>query len=124
MFQWAGGTLRGGKERHMIDIVRDYTAIGMGSAQATTNRVLGAAHSSARWVTTWGHPELVGEHAEAHPGLMGSVARAPGALVSHVQGEIDCVVQRLGLVSESDVRALRHQVQRLERHISDLRGDR
>ena len=34
------------------------------------------------------------------------------------------MVERLGLVSEAEVRALRQQVQRLERHIGDLRGDR
>jgi polyhydroxyalkanoate synthesis regulator phasin len=108
----------------MIDIIRDYTAIGMGSAQATTSRVLGAAHSGALWVTTWGHPEEATDHPQPAPSLIGSVARAPGALVAHVQGEIGCVVERLGLVSEAEVRALRQQVQRLERHITDLRGDR
>ena len=108
----------------MIDIVRDYTAIGMGSAQATTNRVVGAAHSSAQWVTTWGQPEQVGDQAEPHASLIGSVARAPKALVAHAQAEIDRVVERLGLVSEAEVRALRQQVQRLERHIADLRGER
>jgi polyhydroxyalkanoate synthesis regulator phasin len=108
----------------VIDIVRDYTAIGMGSAQATTNRVLGAAHSSAQWMRTWGHGEQAGKPAESHVGLVGSVVRAPKALVSRAQAEVDCVVERLGLVSEAEVRALRQQVQRLERHISDLRGDR
>ena len=108
----------------MIDIVRDYTAIGIGSTQATTNRVVGAAHASAEWVTTWGHPEQASDHPEPHPSLIGSVARVPGALVAHMQRQIDGVVERLGLVSEAEVRALRQQVQRLERHISDLRGDR
>jgi polyhydroxyalkanoate synthesis regulator phasin len=108
----------------MIDIVRDYTAIGVGSAQATTNRVLGSAHAGAQWLSAWGHPEQAGGHPEPRPSLIGSVARAPRSLAAHVQGDIDCVVERLGLVSEAEVRALRHQVQRLERHINDLRGDR
>jgi hypothetical protein len=108
----------------VIDIVRDYTAIGMGSAQATTNRVLGAAHSSAQWMRTWGHPEMAAEPAGSNVSLIGSAVRAPRALAGHARAEIDCVVQRLGLVSEAEVRALRQQVQRLERHISDLRGDR
>lgn len=106
----------------MIDIVRDYTSIGIGSAQATTNRVLGVAHSSAQWVITWGHPERAGDSSDAS--LIGSVIRAPWVILAHVQAEIDRAVERVGLVSEAEVRALRHQVQRLERHIADLRGDR
>jgi hypothetical protein len=108
----------------MIDIVRDYTAIGMGGAQAATNRVLGAAQASAHRVRSWGYPGGTGDHPDAPPSLVGWVARAPGALVAHARGEIDCLVERLGLVSETEVRTLRQQVQRLERHISDLRGDR
>jgi len=108
----------------VIDIVRDYTAIGVGSAQATTAKVVGAAQSGALWVTTWGHPEAPADDPDNRPTLVGSVARAPRALSAHVQGEIERVVERLGLVSEAEVRALRHQVQRLERHIGDLRGDR
>lgn len=108
----------------MIDIVRDYTAIGLGSAQATTNRVLGAAHSSAQRVSTWGNADQAGDGTESQATLMGSVASAPRSLAAHIQAEIDCAVERLGLVSEAEVRALRHQVQRLERHIADIRGDR
>jgi polyhydroxyalkanoate synthesis regulator phasin len=108
----------------VIDIVRDYTAIGIGSTQATANRVVGAAHASADWASTWGHPERAGEHPEPRPGVVGCVVRAPGVLVAHAQHQIDGMVERLGLVSEAELRALRQQVQRLERHISDLRGDR
>ncbi len=108
----------------MIDIVRDYTAIGMGSAQATTNRVLGAAHAGAAWVSTWGHPDQADDRTESHAGFIGSVVRAPRSLAAHLQAEIDRAVERLGLVSEAEVRALRQQVQRLERRIADLRGDR
>jgi len=108
----------------VIDIVRDYAAIGLGSAQATTANVVGAAQSGALWVATWGHPEPSGDHPDSRPTIVGSVARAPRALSDHVHAELDRVVQRLGLVSEAEVRALRQQVQRLERHIGDLRGDR
>jgi polyhydroxyalkanoate synthesis regulator phasin len=108
----------------VIDIVRDYTAIGIGSTQATANRVVGAAHASAQWVTTWGEPGQATDHPEPQRGLVGTVVQAPGALIAHVQRQIDSMVERLGLVSEAEVRALRQQVQRLERHISDLRGDR
>jgi polyhydroxyalkanoate synthesis regulator phasin len=108
----------------VIDIVRDYTAIGIGSTQATANRVVGAAHTGAHLVTTWGHPEQASDHTGTRPTLIGSVVGVPGALIAHVQRQIDGVVERLGLVSEAEVRALRQQVQRLERHISDLRGDR
>jgi hypothetical protein len=108
----------------VIDIVRDYTAIGIGSTQATTGRVVGAAHAGAQWVTTWGRPDQAGDHPEPHPSLIESVVRAPGALIAHLRRQIDGLVERLGLVSEAEVRALRQQVQRLERHISDLRGDR
>jgi hypothetical protein len=108
----------------VIDIVRDYTAIGLGSAQATTAKVVGAAHSSVQWVTTLGHPAPTGGHAESRPSLVASVVHVPMALSAQLQSEIDCIVERLGLVSETEVRALRNQVQRLERHIGDLRGDR
>lgn len=108
----------------MIDIVRDYTAIGIGSTQATANRVIGAAHTGAQLVTTWGRPEQASDHPETRPSLIESVVGAPGALIAHAQRQIDGLVERLGLVSEAEVRALRQQVQRLERHISDLRGDR
>ncbi len=108
----------------MIDIVRDYTAICLGSAQATTAKVVGGAQTGVHWVTTWGRPESVGDPAESPATHIAAVARAPRAISAHVQGEVDRMVGRLGLVSEAEVRALRQQVQRLERRIGDLRGDR
>ena len=108
----------------MIDIVRDYTAIGVGSAQATTARVVGAAHFGALWVATGGQPHAPDKDPDAEVGLLGALLRAPGALAGHIQQRFQQVVDRLGLVSEAEVRSLRAQVQRLERHISDLRGDR
>ena len=108
----------------MIDILKDYTAIGVGSAQATTAKVVGAAQFGALWVATGGQPQALSEHPDAEVGLAGALVRAPGALAGHIQQRCDRVVDRLGLVSEAEVRALRAQVQRLERHISDLRGDR
>lgn len=108
----------------MIDIVRDYAAIGLGSAQAATANIMGVAQSGARWATSWVHLEPAVEDPDQHASLLGTVVRTPQALSTHMQGEIDRLVERLGLVSEAEVRALRHQVQRLERHISDLRGDR
>jgi hypothetical protein len=56
--------------------------------------------------------------------LVAAVAQAPRNLVTHVHGEVDRLVERLGLVSEAEIRSLRQQVQRLERHIGDIRGDR
>jgi polyhydroxyalkanoate synthesis regulator phasin len=108
----------------VIDIVRDYTAIGLGSAQATTNRALGVVHTSTHWVRTWGRPEQAGDPPEANWGPFASIAGAPWSLAGHVQGEMDRLVERFDLVSKAEVRALRQQVQRLERHIGDLRGDR
>lgn len=119
-----GGTLQEGKGPEVIDIVRDYSAICRGTTRATTNRVLGAASSSVLWVSTGGNPERAGVHPQDEVGLLSAVAQAPRNLVTYVHGEVDRVVERLGLVSEAEVRALRHQVQRLERHISDIRGDR
>jgi len=108
----------------VIDIVRDYSAICRGTTRATTNRVLRSASTSVLWVSTWGHPERAGVQPEDEVSLRAAVTGAPRHLVTHVHGEVDRVVEQLGLVSEAEVRALRHQVQRLERHISDLRGDR
>lgn len=118
------GTLQAGKGPHVIDIVRDYSAICRGTTRATTNRVLGAASASVLWVSTGGHPERAGVQSEDEVSLSAAVTGAPRHLVTHLHGEVDRVVEQLGLVSEAEVRALRQQVQRLERHISDLRGDR
>jgi hypothetical protein len=119
-----GGSLQEGKGPEVIDIVRDYTAICRGTTRATTNRVLGAASSSVLWASTGGNPERLGIHPEEEVGLVAAVAQAPRNLVTHVHGEVDRLVERLGLVSEAEIRSLRQQVQRLERHIGDIRGDR
>ena len=63
----AAGRYPAGREgAAVIDIVRDYTAIGIGSTQATANRVAGAAHASTQWVTTWGNPEPASDQPEPH----------------------------------------------------------
>ena len=103
----------------MIDIIRDYTAIGMGTAQATTNRIVGLGRAGAAQAVSWG----VGTLADVQQDPVGTVTQAPGALAARVHGELDRVVGRVGYVSGEEVRALRLQVQKMERRIAELRGD-
>ncbi|MGB7980509.1 MAG: hypothetical protein WCF36_06910 [Candidatus Nanopelagicales bacterium] len=94
----------------MIDIFRDYTAIGMGSAQATTSRIVQTGRAGVDQVHA-----LVSEQWADPPGaaVVRQVVRSHEALGARVHTEV-----------EDEIRALREQVARLERMIAGLRGDR
>ncbi len=94
----------------MIDIVRDYTAIALGSAQATASRIAQTGRVGVEQVNA-----LVAEQ----------LADPPGAgVVRHVVRSHEVLGERVHTEVEDEIRALREQVARLERMIAGLRGDR
>ena len=103
----------------MIDIIRDYAAIGMGTAQATSNRVVGVSRAGVGHALAWTSSTL----ADVSQDPVGTVTQGPAVLVSRVHSELDRAVGRVGYVSGEEVRALRLQVQKMERRIAELRGD-
>ena len=108
----------------VIDIIRDYTAIGLGTAQATTDRVVGAGRDGLSRVSGWGQsPDDDGSEASTGE-LLGTITRVPTLVVGRAHGELGRAVDLLGLASNAEVRALRAHVQGLERRVSDLRGER
>ncbi len=107
----------------VIDIIRDYTAIGLGTAQATTDRVVGAGRDGLSRVSGWG---LADDDAPEASGaeLLGTITRVPTLMVNRAHGELGRAVEWLGLASNAEVRALRQHVAGLERRVGDLRGER
>lgn len=103
----------------MIDIVRDYASIGLGAAQATGNRVVRVGRSGADQMLDWSSATLT----QAQEDPLGTAVNGPSALASLLHAELHRAVGRVGYVSGEEVRALRAQVQRMERRIGDLRGD-
>lgn len=108
----------------MLDIVRDYTAIGVGNAQAGTARVLEAGVGAAERVASVS--SRVGVLNE--PGQLldprASVDRVRRAAGFVRQADRDKIINHLGLVKRSELNAVRMQLQRVERLISDPRGER
>lgn len=94
----------------MIDMVRDYTAIALGSAQATTSRIAHAGRVGVEQVNA-----LVAEQLADPPGA---------AVVRRVVRSHEEIGERVHAEAEDEIRALREQVARLERMITGLRGDR
>ena len=103
----------------MIDIIRDYAAIGMGTAQATSNRIVGVSRAGVGHALAWSSSTL----AEVQQDPIGTVTQGPTALAARVHSELDRAVGRVGYVSGEEVRALRLQVQKMERRIAEMRGD-
>lgn len=106
----------------VIDIIRDYTAIGLGTAQATTDRVVGAGRDGLSRVSGWGPTDDAPEASGAE--LLGTITRMPTVMVNRAHGELGRAVEWLGLASNAEVRALRQHVAGLERRVGDLRGER
>jgi hypothetical protein len=108
----------------VIDIMRDYSAIGMGTAQAATARVLGVGRGAVEGVAGLAQVEL--------PALRGPLAGVPRAAAEHgreavrgvVGADVDGMINRLGLVKKSELQAVRLQLHRLERRLGEVRGER
>ena len=105
----------------MIDIVRDYAAITVGTAQASTTRAVGAGQAAARRVASLGavDPAVLRSRLA---GLVPAAARA--GEVGPLGLDIDQLIRRLGLVQTSELTAVRHQLLRLERRLGEVRGER
>lgn len=107
----------------MIDIVRDYASIGVGAAQAATTSVLRTGRSAVGRVTSvvepsaWSGPEGGASAREV-------LDRGRGAVGGLLRTDLDGVVTRLGLAKRSEVNAVRQQLQRIERRLGDVRGER
>ena len=102
----------------MIDIVRDYTAIGVGTLQATTARIAGVGRGTAGMVTGATDPvslRLLDPRVQL--GIAGDVSR------QLLAGDLEAVISRIGLVKKSELHAVLIQLHRLERRVADVRGD-
>lgn len=102
----------------MIDIFMDYAAISLGTAQATGTRVLDAGRVGAGAALAWSASSV----AEVHQDPRAAVARAPVSVVQAVRSGLDRAAGWIGDTSVGSARALRRQVQRVDRHRSDLGG--
>ena len=102
----------------MIDIVKDYTAIGVGTAQATATRIAGIGRGGVGLVS--------GEDASLRvlvdPRAQAQLLR--GIVDTVLAGDVEKVIHKVGLAKRSEVNAVRVQLQRIERILADTRGDR
>ena len=103
----------------MIDMVRDYTAIGVGTLQATTARVAGIGRGTAGLMT--GAAEQPVSLRLLDPRVQLGIAGDVGRQL--LRGDVEAVVSRIGLVKRSELHAVRMQLHRLERRVADVRGD-
>ncbi len=110
----------------MIDIVRDYAAIGMGTAQAATGRVvrLGRAGVDRAIAVGTAQSATLGEQISERPSLGEAAQRGRELLAGLVNPDVDGLIHRLGLAKGSELHAVRQQMHRLERRIGEARGDR
>lgn len=101
----------------MIDIVRDYASIGVGTAQAVTTSAARAGRSAV---------DRVGHVADAwSPGSpREALDRGRGAMGGLLNPDVDGLITRLGLAKRSELTAVRQQLLRLERRLGDVRGER
>lgn len=109
----------------MIDIARDYVSIGVGTAQATTAQAINLGRAGAAQVRALGSLDR-----ESLRGPLDSLAARlsdPDSLPG-VGGllatDVDQLIGRLGLARKSDLNHLLHHVQRLERRLGEVRGER
>lgn len=113
------------KEGAVIDMVRDYAAIGVGTAQATTTRAVVVGRAGVDRLTSLGRSDTV-----ALPAPVGSlspreaVGRGREAVSGILSGDVDSLIGRLGLAKKSELHAVRQQIHRLERRLGEVRGER
>lgn len=110
----------------MIDIVRDYAAIGMGTAQAATGRVVRVGRTAVDHVIELGSTQsaALGQQFTDRPSAGQVAERGRVLLAGIVNPDIDGLVTRLGLAKRSELNAVRQQMHRLERRLGEVRGDR
>ena len=103
----------------MIDIVRDYTAIGVGTLQAFTSRIAEVGRGTMTFVA--GVPESGSSMRLLDPRTQLALASDVGRQL--LVGDVEAVISRIGLVKRSELHAVRAQLQRLERRVADGRGE-
>lgn len=111
----------------MIDIARDYISIAIGAAQATGARMTSLAHSrvsSLRSQLVRRPAAQVEQDRPSGEEARGAAGRSRELIAGLIQSEFDHFLSVLGLAPESEVAALRQQVCRLERQLSEVRGDK
>jgi polyhydroxyalkanoate synthesis regulator phasin len=103
----------------VIDIVKDYTAIGLGSVQATATRFAGLGRDGVELVS--------GDAGSSLRTLLdprSRIACARDTVGSVLAGDVETVISKVGLAKRSELNAVRAQLQRIERILADTRGDR
>lgn len=107
----------------MIDIVRDYLSIGMGSAQAVTTEAASAGRAGFnRAASLVDLPQISATVPASDPRVLVGWGRE--ALAGLRSTDLDAVASRLGLAKKSELHAVRQQMQRLERRLSEVRRER
>lgn len=101
----------------MIDIVMDYAAISLGTAQATGSRVLDAGRVGAGAALAWSASSV----AEVRQDPRAAVVQAPVSVVQAVRSGLDRAAGWIGDTSVGSAQAVRRQVQRVDRNRHDLR---
>lgn len=113
------------REIRVIDMVRDYVWIGLGSVQATTTRALAAGRSGGGQLLAAATPPNPPRNPAEGMELARAALASGCGVVSDVMGaDLEGVIGRLGLVKKSELIAVRQQIHRIERRMTDVRGDR
>lgn len=108
----------------MIDIVRDYAAIGVGTVQATTTRAVNVGRAGVDGLIGLGHMEAGLRPAREVLSPRVAVTRGRDAVSGVLGGDVDSLIGRLGLAKKSELHAVRQQIHRLERRLGEVRGER
>jgi len=106
----------------VIDIVRDYLAIGMGSAQGATAEVAGVGRAGVSRLSALVDLPEPRVSLVADPRVLLGWGRDMFAGMRTT--DLDALASRLGLAKKSEVHAVRQQLHRLERRLSEVRRER
>lgn len=112
----------------MIGIAKDYAAIGIGAATVASVRAVELGRSTVSSVGSLAHLRHGPARAEgleslrdAGYDLRATTERSRELIAAMIQSELERFVARVGLVPESELNALRQQVERLERQLADAK---
>ncbi|MGB8022201.1 MAG: hypothetical protein WCF04_13310 [Candidatus Nanopelagicales bacterium] len=107
-------------------MARDYISIAVGAAQASTARMSSLAHAGVSSLASQWRRSPAGPEQEPERGgeARSAAGRSKELIAGLIQSEFDRFLGVLGLAPESEVAALRQQLRRLERQLSEVRGDK
>jgi hypothetical protein len=108
----------------VIDIVRDYAAIGVGTVQATTTRAVNVGRAGVDGIVGLGHIDAGLRPTREALSPRSAIARGREAVSGVFGGDVDSLIGRLGLAKKSELHAVRQQIHRLERRLGEVRGER